>query len=182
VTTVNDDSDHDQDTCCNDGSSLPKLGNDLPTLLASCPARTQYVAAGHEIDGCSNSPDDPMRILYPIGLLAVTGDTRFGSVVGNLPHPAPAQTLPCNRHDICYQTCGQTQQACDAAIRTDIDGVCAREYPSTCPFSGVGIVLCPAFFEQRAACFGLSLTYETVLGQFGASAFEERQQQRCQCC
>jgi hypothetical protein len=180
--SVNDDADHDQDTCCFNGSSLPKFDNPLSTLLSSCPNRTQNVAAGHEIDGCSNSPDDPMRILYPIGLLAVNGDTRFGSVLGNLPHPAPAQTLACNRHDICYQTCGNTQQGCDAAIGNDIDAVCAREYPSTCPYSGISIVLCPAYFEQRAACFGLSETYESVLGQFGSSAFEERQMQRCQCC
>ena len=48
------------------------------------------------------------------------------------PHPhglAPTDNLPCNHHDVCYQTCGATKVNCDDAMLKDMQAVCGSAYP-----------------------------------------------------
>lgn len=144
----------------------------------------------HEIDGCS-------VYVYEGGLLAKLdlrndpmplavynqAPTAFGS--GKAPPEeffihgkGPAQALPCNYHDVCYQTYGTTtQDSCDAAMYERMKRVCRVAYPGTCPYSGLASINCPAYFVERTNCFTKASGYYTGLNVLGGSAFAERQTQ-----
>jgi hypothetical protein len=188
-TNVNDDSNHGPNSCCVDGQPTSKTGNDLNTL-AKCSQRVQVpeTSMPHETDGCTNSPQDPMRLIWgnPPDLLT-TKDTRFGQNIGTLPVPAPAQTLPCNKHDMCYQTCAPAgtafsdQQAlCDIRLRDDLTTVCDNAFPPTCPFDD--LQTCSTYFVQQASCYVQVGVYYGTLRNVGFIAFNQRQKQYCQCC
>lgn len=144
----------------------------------------------HEVDGCS-------VYLYEGGLLAKLdlrndpmplavfnqAPTAFGS--GKAPPEeffihgkGPAQALPCNYHDVCYQTYGTTTQtSCDTAMYGRMKAVCRKAYPSTCPYSGLASINCPAYFSERGNCFAKAATYYTGLKAAGGPTFTERQKQ-----
>jgi hypothetical protein len=201
----------DANACCFQGQRIAKFGQELGILLdgplvTQCPQRTQNDTSGgpfsngmHEVDGCSGgvppNTQNPMQNgFYPFGLLN-QAPTAFGQpIVGSSGTTIPVSTgaigsLPCNQHDLCYQTCvgdsaSQTsaaRAACDDAMETRMDAVCEAAYPSTCPGS-LGTLECASYHIQRADCFAYSGIYRAGLGAFGGSAFAERQTQFCQCC
>jgi hypothetical protein len=126
--------------------------------------------------------------LYPYGLLN-QAPTLFGEDLGTIPNPGAAGPLPCNQHDICYQTCaapgadlGDTRKVCDDAMKTRMDNVCAAAYPSTCP-SSFSAGQCVSFFLQRSDCSVYSGAYWGALRAAGFfAAYKERQEQYCKCC
>ena len=141
----------------------------------------------HEIDGCS-------VYLYEGGLLAKLqlrnnpmpnalhnrAPTDFGS--GVVPPQeffvhglGPARPLPCNYHDVCYQTAGETQGKCDNDMYSRMKAVCRRAYPSTCPYSGLEAVLCPTYHVERGQCYSSARVYYEGLKAAGGPTFEERQ-------
>jgi hypothetical protein len=199
----------DQNACCFEGQRLNKFGQELGTvfdgpLVEQCPQRTQDTTSGgpfgnglHSVDGCSGgippNIQDPMTNLpYPFGLLNVA-PTAFGVPIGGGATPVGSGAVgsqPCNQHDLCYQTCDATsgsafgsagREACDDAMETRMDAVCAAAYPSSCP-STLGILECVSYQAQRLDCFTYSNLYWTGLRAGGASAFAERQTQFCKCC
>jgi hypothetical protein len=188
VTSQNDDADHDQNTCCFNGNSLQKFDNDLQTLQSQCPSRTQNDTRLHEIDGCSVPAilavlTPGLSVQDPTGGLFGLASTAFGAPQGSIASAGAALNLPCNQHDICYQTCGSTQGTCDTGMHNGMNAVCNAAYPtSTCPYSGLEILKCPFYFTERSDCFQLSDLYKFGLDQFGSSAWEERQTQYCKCC
>lgn len=162
--------------CCFDGGVVAKTGLTIDDLLAKCPDRTQN-ATYHDIDGCSGGvSQDPAASIY------AQDSTVFGVPQGIIANAAAAFNLPCNQHDICYQTCRSAQDSCDRGMHSDMDTVCTAAFPSGCPYSGREIVKCPDYFIARGSCFSSSDIYYRGLRLFGGKAWKERQTQYCDCC
>lgn len=187
----------DSNSCCFDGERLDKLGQTVGNffdgpLENKCPKRTQRVGYNHFVDGCSAPgpyPSDPMQTLpYPTGLHN-QGPTAFGSMIGSISSPGMSGELPCNKHDICYQSCAApgasmsaTREACDDGMKTRMDNVCAAAYPPSCP-ANLSTLECVDYHLQRADCYTYSSTYWSVLRGVGFfAAFKGRQEEYCQCC
>jgi len=178
----------------------------------------------HEIDGCSaplvsqRCADDPMSCPNPfLGVvpeLVNVASTAFGK--GATP-PAEhfvhgrqsAFALPCNHHDVCYQTCvrvtgssdadreqtwKEAWHTCNQTQYREMLGVCNRAYPATCPFTLFGTnipdpVKCARWFQEKIACSELATAYflavetDSVLGietpNSGFERFKERQMDYC---
>jgi hypothetical protein len=178
-------------SCCANGNPVPLQAASYSDLLANCPNRTSN-KKDNEIDGCSvigaQVGIPALNLQDPIFIFVIPlfnqAPTVFGSNVGTVPQGGAPQTLPCNRHDVCYQTCKQDKSTCDSNMHADMDAVCNRAYPATCPFSGLGIVACPAFFVERASCFAASRLYYDSPGvvNLGEGPYEDDQRRYCQCC
>jgi hypothetical protein len=182
--------------CCTPNGKVPLQPTSYAALTspAQCPSPVNN-GINYAIDGCSVPiPNIPAtNIQDPAFFLdcAITpilcqqfnqASTAFGANVGSVPQTAPPQTLSCNRHDVCYQTCGNTQASCDATIHADMDAVCTKAYPATCPYSGLAAVFCPSFFLERIACFDASTLYFDGVVQLGGGPYEDDQTGHCQCC
>jgi hypothetical protein len=190
----------DTNACCYNGEKLAKFGQTVGTIFegpleSKCPQRTQNTTRAHVVDGCSNPvtpsiKDDPMQLfssVYPYGLLN-QAPTLFGQDLTSSPG-SPAGPLPCNQHDICYQSCAapgvsmsSAREVCDDGMKTRMDNVCGAAYPSTCPAT-LSTLQCGSYFLQRLDCYTYSASYWGILRGFGFfAAFKERQEQYCQCC
>jgi hypothetical protein len=194
----------DANSCCYQGEKLNKFGQELGivisgNLIDKCPGRTTDASRLHVVDGCSGgippNIQDPMTNLpYPYGLLN-QAPTPFGQDLGGgggttIPNNAAAGPLPCNQHDLCYQTCypgdgtaftSSARSACDDGMKSRMDTVCSAAYPSSCPAS-LGALECLSYQAQRLDCFTYSGLYWDGLRVGGGSAFNERQGQYCKCC
>jgi hypothetical protein len=142
----------------------------------------------HEIDGCST----------PEGLVPGKDHTSQDPTAGTLgrrstafgkdsrseeshPHGMPSMyDLPCNHHDICYQTCGADRVACDDAMYTRMVNVCRAAYPEAiCPYGG-NVVTCALWRKERDACMNWALSYRVGLRSREArDRFDLRQAQYC---
>lgn len=180
----------DANKCCFQGQPLAKFGNDYDTTINKCPNRTQVADSTrqHEIDGCSggltSNIQDPVLGFYGSTWLG-QAPTTFGQPQGTAPFRIPnagaALGLPCNQHDICYQTCRSDRKTCDDAMETRMNAVCDVAFPSSCP-SSLSVLQCIGYFAQRSDCYTFSDLYWSGLRVGGGSAYEERQTQYCQCC
>lgn len=189
--------------CCKDGNVIPKQAPDFDSLIANCPKRTQ-IANGtgpgqrlHPIDGCSVPAilavlTPGLSVQDPVGGIFGLSSTRFGQNQGDVPNAGAALNLPCNQHDICYQTCKSVQATCDTGMLNGMNAVCNAAYPSaTCPYSGLeALAKCiigdpinfRTYFGERADCATFSGLYKSGLDKFGSNAWKERQTQFCTCC
>ncbi|MFY9823638.1 MAG: DNRLRE domain-containing protein [Thermoanaerobaculia bacterium] len=158
--------------CCEPKGVFPKF----PPLYdpSVCPDRVQ-ANTPHDIDGCSlEKASDIADILAHYPFLNYSGDpnnpaggpdTAFGS--GNA-----GDTLPCNDHDICYQTCTTeffvpAYFKCNQQMFADMIGVCDRSQASP---------------SVRENCYAWALEYQGFLTAAGFIAFKQDQQKYCQCC
>jgi len=174
--------------CCFDGDTVPVRQTDYDNLIAQCPQRVQRPegARSHQVDGCSNSPDNleswdniPGTTDYD---LYVTNPI-WGTVLGDITEEqARAQTLPCNVHDICYQTCKLDKSDCDNALSSGIIASCGISYPFECPQQVRQQNRCGEYEEERESCKGIGPIYLRGVDNLGSSAYEERQEQYCDCC
>lgn len=138
----------------------------------------------HEIDGCSNSPDNleswdnlPFTTDYD---LYVTNPI-WGTVLGTVSNAAAAaQTLPCNVHDICYQTCKSNKANCDDVLGQDITASCDTGYPFPCPHATADE--CNEYDAEYQACLGIGPIYSDGVDMLGGGAYQGRQSQYCGCC
>lgn len=152
-------------------------------LTSVCTGYPTQNTQAHEFDGCSGgAPDSLTEVPSPLSEydLFVT-EPIWGST---LPAGTTTVTLPCDRHDLCYQTCGKTQATCDGELRTDMLATCAAGYPATCPTAVAAAGRCMEYAEERANCEAAAAFYHTVLAglNVGNFAFAERQNQYCVCC
>jgi Glucodextranase, domain B len=195
--------------CCLIGQVVQQPINDYATLVAQCKVRVQNVARRFLIDGCSvdvskltalgvplftsilppfqtiSDGQDPMKAKYGDLLLAqgATGATAFGS-----PQPLPGQPplpLPCNQHDVCYQTCGSDKDLCDRDLQQAIRDVCTRAYPLICPFNALD--KCAEYTGQRAVCLEFADVYYTgvhnnLIQLIAGFSFDGDQLMYCKCC
>jgi len=141
----------------------------------------------HEIDGCSvyitesdplatsDSRNDPMA---GVGNGEAVASTAFGA--GTLPiseyfvhGQKPNDALPCNIHDVCYQTTASTKDSCDRTMWASMKDVCAAAYPGNNPHpTGSN-----AYFKwdtQKAGCYAFADSYYGGVNLGGASTFEQR--------
>ena len=123
-----------------------------------------------------------LSIQDPVGGFLGHSSTSFGSSETLAPGQSQSN-LPCNNHDICYQTCKSTQSTCDTGMYNDMSGICNAAYPeASCPFSGLKWLLCGEWYEEKSDCALWSSIYKLGLDKFGTSAWKERQEQFCDCC
>ena len=180
--------------CCKDGTVISRQAPDYDTLVANCPNRTQNSRL-HDVDGCSVPAilailTPGLSVQDPTGGLLGLASTRFGQNQGTIPSAGAALPLPCNQHDICYQTCGSAQAACDTGMFNAMTNVCNTAYPSsTCPYSGLeAIAKCfigvfgRTYFDERVDCATFASLYKFGLDKFGSGAWKQRQVDYCSCC
>ncbi len=143
----------------------------------------------HEIDGCSAYlyESDPFANSNvrnnPMGATSrfAAAPTNFGRGEVN-PNSEyfvhglqPTDLLPCNKHDVCYQTVnGMTQQQCDAQMLADMEQVCHQAYPEQCP-DNLNSFECGLWRTERELCFGFAAVYFEVLSRVGGDVFQGRQ-------
>jgi len=177
----------DPNKCCFDGVDLPKYNNAFAVLIAKCPSREQVTESirQHEIDGCSNSPDDleswdnlPFATNYNLYVV----NPIWGTVLGRISNAVAAtQTLPCNVHDICYQTCRNNKGACDTVLGAGITTSCDVGYPFPCPHATQA--QCAEYDAERQSCREIGPWYVSgVQSSAGTNAYQDRQSQFCACC
>jgi hypothetical protein len=206
--------------CCSDGGPVSNVPESFAQVEndSTCPNRQQNTSRPplpgtintgfHLVDGCSlpgrgdglldelffqllpvysGNADDPVSSEIP-GI-----DTEFGRPEGPVRmESAPLFDLPCNKHDVCYQTCGSNRGACDGQLTVDLTVVCNRAYEQVCPqavrdigtiqINGDPVDACERYMDERAACFTAVTVFATALEEFGDTAYEERQVQFCNCC
>ena len=163
-------------SCCFQGAKIANTGLVFSFLTARCPGRLQNKKA-HEFDGCTWSPDDleswdnlPGTIDYH---LYVTNP-----IWGTL---TPSETLPCNRHDICYQRCGSDKTTCDAALGQGVTASCDIGYPMPCMRTDQAE--CPAYEEEYLRCREIGATYVSgTTGSVPDIFYREKQTLYCNCC
>ena len=170
-------------------------------MVEKCPSSGQNMI-NHSIDGCSGPA--PQRLTERSGITAAQFEIfdkfrpGFEPIWGQeRPNGLPSgstDTLACNNHDICYQTCGETQQYCDSQLRQDIVASCDLAYPNPCPYTGGDNVFqnarnalkCQDYNSERTDCRDIAAWFETGLslgGDWGGRpAFRTRQVQYCKCC
>ena len=174
--------------CCFNGAPIPKNVNDWAMLQAKCPGRKQNDRL-HVIDGCS-LPWYAAMIAAPSGMKDDPtagglghGSTAFGHPDGTLQPGQGPTPLPCNNHDICYQTCSSVKATCDTGMLNDMLAVCQRVYPETsCPLTGLGMLACGQWYTEKSNCLVSAGNYKLGLDKFGDDAFEGRKAEYCKCC
>jgi len=115
----------------------------------------------------------------PVGGKAGLAPSMFGKPQGLISSAAEALKLPCNQHDICYQTCGSNQQACDIEMKRSMDQVCMNAYPTEeCPHKN-SPMYCADYRKERVFCMYWAWLYKRGLDEFGTNIWMERQEQYC---
>jgi hypothetical protein len=177
---------------------MGKLSEQYDFLQNKCTLGLQDSSVDHPIDGCSGPgiQDIKSKILQltpglgTFTLYQKDGEHDFpvwGEYLGDIPDSsivAKSQTLACNVHDICYQTCGSDRGSCDTALGADARKECDNHYPAICP-SSFSLLTCIQFQKERKACkIAVTIMYDGVVGAagFGSKPYYERQSQHCLCC
>ncbi len=108
-----------------------------------------------------------------------------GEDLGDIPHNDPrasSQTLSCNKHDICFQTCGEDRGICDSALYDDARKECENHYPDDCT-STLSTEECKKYHLEAGKCeLAAIFMYEFILPPASEEPWEERQVQHCYCC
>ncbi len=176
-------------SCCFDGRKLNQQQSNIDELVAKCPQRSQNDRL-HFVDGCSapsfvtrsGNKDDPTG-----GTVNLTGtSTAFGRNQGEIAANGSVDSLPCNQHDICYQSCKSNKATCDTAMLNSMVAVCERAYPVPI-LCAPGSAECALYLEERTACLDMADRYKLGLDFFGDSSlagrpYATRQTQYCKCC
>lgn len=164
-----------------DKDEVNNITRSFDDLVSMCPQRAQVPASKrlHDVDGCSA----PLGFARnnPAASLFSQASTAFGSEQGMV-SAGQVNSLPCNRHDLCYQSCKSNKSGCDNAMHTRMDGVCSTAFPSTCPLAFILTGTCPAYFIDRLRCFATSDAFFIGVDRRGSPFYKERQTQYCDCC
>jgi hypothetical protein len=180
--------------CVRDESRLRTTVSTIEEL-EQCEEKSQFASRPHDIDGCSipdyladplfsGDRNDPVRARFGAELLA-SNPTAFGKDDGIVPRSRIGnQYLPCNRHDVCYQTCGSSQANCDQALYEDILAVCNKAFPEPCPFrfDPLGNLKCEVYLFQKITCESMAVKAYAGVAIGGKAAHEARQLDYCLCC
>lgn len=153
----------------------------LAALTQTNPANPRQNNRAHEVDGCSvpvpeldgTWRNDPMH-----AATQNTASTEFGS--GTRPPgdyfvhgQGPSRNLPCNAHDVCYQTVGSSKATCDTRFYNAMRAVCAAAYPTIDQ-----PVLHPVYVAEQSSCYNWAKRYyDGVRTSAGQGKFDKRQAQ-----
>lgn len=158
-----------------DWTSFPRLASELQPTPG---VNTQNVRA-QEIDGCSAPTGEAHRNNPMSGATQNQEPTDFGS--GTQPPSEylvygqkSADALPCNKHDICYQTVGTLRATCDDKFRDDMRAVCKAAYPTQ---TVAYLLLHPIYKQEQDNCYRKATTYYDAVRTFGQAKFDKRQAQ-----
>jgi hypothetical protein len=88
-------------------------------------------------------------------------------VVPECPLGLPCFTPACNKHDICYSTCGSDRHVCDAAFYHDMLSICKGSLVSGS--------------NAHRHCGDVAYIYWLAVNAFGETYFEDGQQKICAC-
>jgi hypothetical protein len=77
-------------------------------------------------------------------------------------------TPSCNKHDVCYGTCGSNKLDCDLNLAREAMNACGDAYPDS-----------PT---RRAACETIAVIYGMAVDEFGDDPYREAQEEDCECC
>ena len=77
-------------------------------------------------------------------------------------------TPSCNKHDVCYGTCGADKSDCDLNLAREAMNACGDAYPDS-----------PT---RRAACETIAVIYGMAVDEFGADPYNDAQEEDCECC
>lgn len=134
----------------------------------------------HEVDGCSvpvpeldgTWRNDPMH-----AATQNVASTEFGA--GSRPPTEffihgkkPARALPCNTHDVCYQTIGANRATCDTRFYDDMRAVCRKAYPTIEQPN-----LHPIYTAEQNQCYKWAQRYYDAVHTRGQPKFDKRQAQ-----
>lgn len=152
----------------------------------------------HDVDGCSIPYVVTNTLLATWGGTRndpLAGDkgrqsTRFGSVQGMVT-AQQVNGLPCNQHDLCYQTCGSSRSTCDNELESDAVSVCNSAYPeSSCPFLVFrpgelpdlnAYADCIEWSIEKSNCPRVAAAVGDGVRVGGSPAYSTRQSQYCSC-
>ena len=95
------------------------------------------------------------------------GPGLFSLAIPDCPLGVVCFISACNRHDICYETCGALRRDCDDAFFQDLTLTCAIN-------SAQGD-------EAFTQCMGLAYIYWQAVVRFGQIPFEKFQDRVCKC-
>ena len=139
---------------------------------------TQNVRA-QEIDGCSAPTGEDHRNNPMEGATENRDGTAFGS--GSQPPDeylifgqSSSDALPCNKHDVCYQTVGSLRATCDGNFLDDMRAVCKKAYPTE---TTAYLLAHPKYKNEQSKCFNKAQLYYSAVTVAGASKFNKRQAQ-----
>lgn len=132
-----------------------------------------------EIDGCS-APTGETRRNDPMGDATENrAPTAFGS--GTEPPSEylvfgqrSADALPCNKHDICYQTVGSSRSTCDDVFLEDMRAVCNKAYPLQ---TSSYLLLHPKYKAEQSKCYNKATLYYDAVRVAGLARFNKRQEE-----
>ncbi|HWA16781.1 MAG TPA: hypothetical protein VG817_10115 [Gemmatimonadales bacterium] len=85
-----------------------------------------------------------------------------------------AKALPCNTHDVCYQTVGTIRSTCDKAFYEAMRAVCTKAYP---PVPEAQLLLYPVYRSEQTQCFNKATLYYNAVVAAGLPRFNKRQGQ-----
>lgn len=123
-----------------------------PADLDNCPNKAPRKGYTPSTNGCGAASGLASKIPVPDSF----GKADFG----------PA----CDAHDVCYGTCGSSQQACDEELLYDAGLACVNAYEDD-PL-------------MMALCWNQALTYRDAVATpvTGGLAWKSGQEEGCQCC
>ena len=101
-------------------------------------------------------------------------------------------TEPCNRHDICYDTCNSVRSTCDDAFLRDVLDACANRYGTPTlkmpdlrrigrPIFG-GSPTPPRPPNRLSICNGFARGYYEAVKRGGQKPYDDAQKNACICC
>lgn len=156
-------------------TSFPNLA---AVLQPTANVQTQNLRS-QEIDGCSAPTGEAHRNDPMTGATLNQAPTAFGQ--GTQPpseflvYGQPtAHPLPCNKHDICYQTVGSSRATCDDNFYAAMRAVCAAAYPAQ---TAAYLLLHPIYKNEQSKCYNKAATYYDAVHALGQSKFTLRQDQ-----
>jgi hypothetical protein len=130
-----------------------------------------------DIDGCSAPTGETRRNDPMVGATRNRAPTAFGS--GTEPPSeylvfgqSSAAALPCNKHDICYQTVGSSRTTCDDKFYADLRAVCKKAYPTE---TAAYMLLHPGYKAEQSKCYEKAKLYYDAVRAAGAARFNRRQ-------
>jgi len=123
-----------------------------PSDLDNCPNKRPHPGASPSTNGCGAAGSELSQYI----------PNRWGDADFE-PH--------CNKHDICYGTCGSSRLQCDWDLGSDAIDACIQAYGG---FPGPN--------ARLAACIAVANAYRAAVLAGGAGAFDAGQKEACECC
>lgn len=105
-----------------------------------------------------------------------------GKLVPNKPFWIADFKSPCDAHDVCYGTCGNTKKDCDDEFLLDLKVQCFLEH-----MAWLGVKPPPKAQQKLMekaynACVALAATYHAAVSKAGQKFFDAAQKEACKCC